>query len=162
MQPALLGGLFIGVLSALPIVNLCNCCCVWVVGGGALAAYLHQQQQPGPLTVSQGARAGLLAGVVAAFVWLVASQALEVVISPIQERLASEVLRGARDLPPEVREWLERSREGSTLGGYIFGFLLMLIGGSAVAAVGGAAGAAYFRNDVPPALGGPINPPPLP
>ena len=28
--------------------------------------------------------------------------------------------------------------------------------------IGGVAGASYFRNDVPPALGGPIPPPPLP
>lgn len=162
MQPAVLGGLFIGVLSALPIVNLCNCCCVWVLGGGALAAYLQQQNQPAPITVAQGVRAGLLAGVVAAFVWLIASQALDVVMSPIQERLASEILRGARDMPPEVRAWFERAREGATADGYVLGFLLMLVGGSAVSAVGGAIGGTYFRNDVPPALGGPIDPPPLP
>ena len=162
MQPALLGGLFIGVLSALPVVNICNCCCVWVLGGGALAAYLQQQNQPQPVTVLQGARAGLLAGVVAAFVWLFMSQALEAVLAPVTERLAGEVLRNARDLPPWAREVFEDAREGSTAGGVIFGFLLMLIGGSAVAAAGGAGGAAYFRNDVPPALGGPINPPPLP
>ena len=161
MQPALIGGLFIGILSALPIVNLCNCCCVWVLGGGALAAYLQQQNQQPPITVAQGARAGLLAGVVAAFVWLVAAQALDVVMAPLQERLATEMLRGARDFPPEVRDWLETAREGSSAGGYVLGFFLMLIGGSAVSALGGAIGAAYFRNDVPPALGGPINPPPL-
>jgi hypothetical protein len=162
MQPALLGGLFIGVLSSLPIVNICNCCCLWILGGGALAAYLQQQNQPMPITVAQGARVGLLAGVVAAFVWLVTSPALELLISPFQQRLASEILRTARDIPPELRDWFERAGEGGTLGGYMFGFLLMLFGGSAVAAGGGAIGAAYFRNDVPPALGGPINPPPLP
>jgi hypothetical protein len=162
VQPALLGGLFIGVLSALPIVNVCNCCCVWVVGGGALAAYLQQQHQAAPITVTQGARAGLLAGLVAAFVWLVVSMALDPIISQFQGRLASEILRSARDIPPEVREWFERAREGSSASGYIVGFLLMLIGGSAVAAAGGAIGASYFRNDVPPALGGPIAPPPMP
>ena len=43
-QAVLLGGLFIGVLSALPIINLANCCCLWIVGGGAIAAYLGQQE----------------------------------------------------------------------------------------------------------------------
>jgi len=162
MQAPLLGGLFIGVLSALPIVNLCNCCCLWILSGGALAAYLQQQNQPVPLTVGQGARVGLLAGVIAAFVWLFTSQALDVIIAPLQERLATEVLRSARDLPQDVREWLETARQGSSVSGYILGFLLMLLGGSAVAALGGMIGATYFRNDVPPALGGPINPPPLP
>jgi hypothetical protein len=161
MQPALLGGLFIGVLSALPIVQLCNCCCLWIVGGGVLSAYLQQQSQSAPLTVTGGARAGLIAGVVGAFVWLLLSQALDVVLAPIQERLADEVLRNARDIPPNVRAWLESARAGGT-GGFAFGFLLLLIGGSIVSALGGAVGAAYFRNDVPPALGGPIAPPPLP
>ena len=39
LQPAFWGGLFIGVLSALPLVNAGNCCCcLWVLCGGALAA----------------------------------------------------------------------------------------------------------------------------
>ena len=57
-QAALLGGLFIGVLSALPIINLANCCCLWIVGGGAIAAYLAQQQHPGPFGLTAGARVG--------------------------------------------------------------------------------------------------------
>jgi hypothetical protein len=38
----------------------------------------------------------------------------------------------------------------------------MLLVGSLAAAMGGAVGASYFRKDVPPALGGPIQPPPIP
>jgi hypothetical protein len=158
MQPILLGGLFIGVLSALPIVQLCNCCCLWIVGGGVLAAYLQQQSQPAPLNITGGARAGLLAGIAGAFVWLLVSQALDVVMAPIQERLADEMLRNARDMPPNVRAWFEAARAGGR--SFAFGFFLLLVFGSIASALGGAIGAAYFRNDVPPALGGPI--PPLP
>ena len=54
LQPALLGGVFIGVLSTLPIINIGNlCCCRWVISGGALAAYLLQQNQPEPITGAQ-------------------------------------------------------------------------------------------------------------
>ena len=38
LQPALLGGVVIGVLSALPVINVANCCCAWILFGGALAA----------------------------------------------------------------------------------------------------------------------------
>src|SRR3954465_13561456 len=31
-QAALLGGLFIGILSALPLIKYC--CCIWIIGGG--------------------------------------------------------------------------------------------------------------------------------
>ncbi len=42
-QPALLGGLFIGVLSSLPVIGIANCCCLWVILGGMLTVYLEQQ-----------------------------------------------------------------------------------------------------------------------
>jgi hypothetical protein len=151
MQPALLGGVFIGILSALPVVQLCNCCCLWIVAGGALAAYLQRQNQPLSLTVIEGARVGLLAGIVGAIVWLLMAQALDVVLAPLQARLITEVLSNARDLPPEVRAWLEAAESGRG-GGYGLAFMLMLVVGSLVAAAGGAAAAAYFRKDVPPAL----------
>ena len=153
-MPAILGGLFIGVLSALPIINCC--CCLWISGGGVLAAYLQQQNQPASLTMPQGARVGVLAGIVGAFVWLVTNVAL----SPVQERLIG-VLRTAPDLPPNVQEMLDAAEAGG-FGGSLFAFVLMLFCGSILATIGGMIGAAYFRKDVPPALGGPIHPPPLP
>jgi hypothetical protein len=109
--------------------------------------------------VLDGARAGVFAGLVGALVWLIVTQALDVVLAPLQERVISEVLRNARDFPPEVRSILENADRS---GGYAFSFALMLIFGSLAAALGGAAGAAYFRKDSPPALGGPPPPPPLP
>jgi len=154
-MPALLGGLFIGVLSALPIISCC--CCLWIAGGGVLAAYLQSQNQPTSLSLAHGARVGLFAGVVGACVWLVIDSALR----PLQMRFFGEVLRNARDVPPEIQELLQ-SVEAGQMGGNILGFVLFLIIGSILATMGGMAGAAYFRKDVPPALGGPINPPPFP
>ena len=89
LQAPLLGGLFIGVLSALPVVSWGNCCCLWIVCGGVLAAYLDQQNDPRPITAGRGALNGFLAGVIGAFVWLLVSIALDVVLAPIRERLAS-------------------------------------------------------------------------
>ena len=55
-QPALLGGVAIGVLSALPVVSVANvCCCAWIVFGGALAAYLMQANHPEPIQIGDGA-----------------------------------------------------------------------------------------------------------
>jgi hypothetical protein len=50
LQPALLGGVFIGVMSALPIVNCC--CCLWMLAGGALAVYLRKQNSTIPVTAA--------------------------------------------------------------------------------------------------------------
>ena len=153
-MPAFLGGLFIGVLSALPIVNCC--CCLWISGGGFLAAYLQSQRQPISLTILQGARVGVLAGIIGAVVWLLVSSAL----TPLQLRFV-EMARSAGDMPPEVQDLLQ-SVEAGGFGGNIFGFVVFLCIGSLISTIGGMTGAAYFKKDVPPALGGPIHPPPIP
>jgi hypothetical protein len=157
MMPALLGGLFIGVLSALPVVQLCNCCCLWLLTGGLLAAYLEQQNRPISLTVSEGARVGVIAGIVGAVVWFVVDSAL----APLQARFMGELARNVRDLPPELQDWMEMVESGGG-GSNVLGFLMMLVFSAIMSTIGGMIGASYFRKDVPPALGGPLNPPPLP
>jgi hypothetical protein len=154
---AVLGGLFIGVLSALPVVQVCNCCCLWIVTGGVLAAYLQAQNQPTSLTMLQGARVGLIAGIIGSIVWYFVDSAL----GPLQTRFIGEVMRSAGDLPPELQQWLDTVEAGREAGN-LTGLVLMLIFGSIVSTIGGMIGAAYFRKDVPPALGGPNSPPPLP
>lgn len=161
---ALLGGLFIGILSALPIVNVANCCCLWVTGGGFIAAYLDRDNAPRPFTAGRGALTGLLAGVLGAFVWLIASLTLEPLIGSLQARVAEEMLRSASDMPPSARDWLESvaSRASSPFR-YMAGFMFHLTVGAMFATIGGTLGGLFFRSDVPPALGGdPIIPPPLP
>jgi hypothetical protein len=155
---------FIGVLSALPIVNIANCCCLWVIGGGVLAAYLQQQSEGGrSLPIARGAGVGLVAGVIGAFIWLLASLALSVVMGPLQERMVQEMLRGATDMPPDVRRMLEGIGErASSPFQYIFGFLFHLFAGLIFATAGGAIGASFFKRDVPPAMGGNPVAPPLP
>lgn len=162
LQAALLGGLFTGILSALPIVSMGNCCCLWILGGGALASYLDHQSLGRPTTTGRGALVGLAAGGVSAFVWLMASLMLDPLIGPMQQRVIEEFLRIASDVPPEVRESLESMGQGRSAFGYLGGFVFMLFIGGVFSAIGGALAAAFFRNDVPPALGGPIPPPPLP
>src|SRR5688500_5481596 len=96
IQPFLLGGLFIGVLSALPIISVANCCCCgWVIAGGFLTAKLAQQDARRPLTPGRGALLGLLAGIVGAFVWLVVTIAVDPLVGPLQERMVEEMIRNA-------------------------------------------------------------------
>ena len=160
---SLLGGLFIGVFSALPIVSLGNCCCLWVVSGGFLASYVLAQNEPGSVSARRGAAVGFGAGLIGALVWLAVSLGLDVLLAPFERRVLGEIARTARDVPPNVRIWLESASAG---GGSRFGhglmFALLLVVGTPFATFGGVLGGAYFRPDVPPALGGPITPPPLP
>ena len=71
LKPALLGGLIVGVLSAIPFINYC--CCIWTLGGGVLAAYLYIQSSPTPVKIGDGAIVGGLAGVIGGVIYFVLS-----------------------------------------------------------------------------------------
>ena len=104
-QPALWGGLFIGVLSALPFVNLGNCCCcLWVILGGVLATYLRQQNTPFQLQASEGALLGLVAGAIGGVIGQVLSIPLEMMMGPLQQEFIQRMLENNPDLPSEVRD----------------------------------------------------------
>lgn len=141
-QAVLIGGAFTGVLSALPIVSLANCCCLWLVGGGVVAAYLLQQSQPQPLTAGDGAIVGCLAGVFGAVVHSAVSIPVQLVTGPIQEQMA-EALRGNADLPPEVAEMLNQVGSAGPVV-FLFMFFFMLLLGMMFSTLGGVLGAVVF------------------
>lgn len=169
-QPALLGGLAIGVLSALPVINIANCCCAWILFGGALAAYLMQQGHTEPITIGDGGIVGLLAGLVGAFVWLVISVPISIALSGFQASFMQQALRNSSDLSPQFREMLERmSSGGPAIGlGLVFGFFVMLCISSVFGMMGGLFGALIFRKNapppppIPPVFPGTFAPPPIP
>jgi hypothetical protein len=71
LKPALLGGLIVGILSAIPIINYC--CCIWTLGGGVLAAFLYIKSSPTPVKMGDGAMVGGLAGVVGGVIYFLLS-----------------------------------------------------------------------------------------
>src|SRR4029450_7808478 len=100
LQPVLLGGVFIGVLSALPIVSAGTfCCCLWVLSGGSLAAYLLQQNQPTALTSGDGAIVGLLAGIVGAGVDTILSIPIVLLFGPMQVQVIHRGPENAHQTP---------------------------------------------------------------
>ena len=146
-RAALLGGLFIGVLSALPIINIANfCCCLWVLAGGALSVYVLQQLEPFPVTTGRAVSVGVLAGVFSAFVWLVVSLALDVVLAPLQERMIGEMVRNATDMPPEVRTFFEMLGDRSAgMLRFALGFMFQLMAGVVFSTIGAIIAATFLR-----------------
>ena len=158
LQPALLGGVTIGVLSALPVINLANCCCAWILFGGALSAYLMQQSHPDPIEIGDGAIAGLLAGIVGSFVWLIASVPISAVLAPFQSDMAARIIRDAGDMAPEMRAVFENMAGAPAIGlSLILGFFVMLCISSVFGMLGGLFGALMFKKHQPPVI-----PPPIP
>jgi hypothetical protein len=152
LQPALFGGLFIGVLSALPLINLGNCCCLWVIGGGMLATYLMQQNHPYPIAAADGALVGLLAGLVGGVLGTLLSIPVEMMMGPFQRQIMERVLASNPDIPAETRNMLENMNVGAALTAIklVFSVCIGLVFGM----LGGLLGVALFKKkDLPPPPG---------
>ncbi len=162
-----------GVLSSLPLISLGNCfCCMWVIGGGVVAAYLLQQNQTTPITTSDGAVVGLLAGLIGAGASLLISIPIGLMFGPMQAEWMERMAQSAGDVPPEVRGWLDAAGEGGfSMLGVFMNFVFMLFAGVIFGALGGLLGALFFKKDGPPPPtppvpqtpfgGAPFNPPPF-
>ena len=168
LQPALLGGVLMGVLSALPVVSVGNCCCcLWVVAGGLLAAYLLQQNQATAIDVGDGAIVGLLAGLIGAVIASVLAVPINLTVGPFQERFFESIMQNVPNMPPEVRDAFENARAGrpgfgGLTGGffYMMSFVIMLVAGMVFSTIGGMVGAALFRRSKPEAIPAAGAPPP--
>jgi len=149
LQPALLGGVFIGVMSALPIINAGNCCCcLWVLAGGALAVYLRQQNSPVPIDASEGALMGLLAGLIGGVIGVVLAIPIQMMFGPMQQEWMSRIMAGNEDMPPEARDMMERMMAGQAFAliGAVINIIISVIFGM----LGGLLGVAIFKKNAPP------------
>lgn len=153
LQPAFWGGLFIGVLSALPIVQVGNCCCcLWIVTGGVLAAYLRQQQTPYGIPASEGALVGLMAGIIGGVLTVLISIPMHAITGPMQQRMLDWVISANPDMPGEFREAIQRASGESALNpfGLVLSFVYYVVLGVIFGILGGLLGAAVFKKSAPP------------
>ena len=144
LHPALLGGLFIGVVSALPYIKGANsCCCLWLAVGGVLAAWVMQQNHPRPVSNADGATVGLLAGLFGFVIMLAVSIPISLLTGP--DTAFSSGMLETDGMSPEVRD-LVRNVPPAAFA--VVGGLLFLVIGAIVSTVGGSLGAALFRGRV--------------
>jgi hypothetical protein len=175
-RAVLIGGVTLGLLSAIPPISLANaCCCVWVLGGGALASYLYVRRSPTPVLLGQGAELGALAGVVGTIV----SHSIGIPLGLILGDTFNEFLvRAFENFNPQAGEEMRRAVQAAQaqsfvqklpviLGTAVFNTVIYI----AFAALGGLLGVKLFEkrvttvnNTAPPPppsdFGG--NPPPPP
>jgi hypothetical protein len=159
-QPALIGGVVMGVLSALPIVAAGNlCCCLWVVSGGAIAAYLLQQNSSAPITPGDGALVGLLAGLIGAVVQFAISIPINIMVAPMEREMLRRVIDMAGSMPPEMRDAIDRYSNADARFGLgimivrrVIGLMVWLCVGGVFSTIGGIIGALIFKKDMPPGV----------
>ena len=149
LQPAFFGGLFIGVLSALPFVSGLNmCCCLWVVAGGVLTTYLLQERWPVPVTATDGALTGLLAGAIGAIIAATLGIAFSAMTGMAGPESLDQIPQG--DLPPEFGRILDQLRDLPPSVWYIAPFVIYLVVFPIFAMLGGLLGVAIFKRKLPP------------
>ena len=148
-QPALLGGLFIGVMSALPVIGSANvCCCLWVVAGGVLVVYLQQQNRPDPVETADAVLGGLIAGIIGAVIAAAGQYLMYSITGEVWQEAVRESLEQQSELPPEMRDTIIRFLSGPSLW-----FIALAIGipvNAVFAMLGALLGLAFFRKKLPP------------
>ena len=139
LKPALLGGLVVGLLSAIPFVNYC--CCIWGIGGGLLAGFIYIKGSPTQVSTGEGAMVGGLAGVVGGIIYLI-----------IGVPLAYLIAGGG----PAFEEQLARAGVTIPFSGVLLFVVAGLVGAVCLiilAVIGGLISVPIFekrKNDVPP------------
>jgi len=152
LKPALIGGVFIGVLSAIPFVSAANlCCCLWAILGGMLATYLYVKNSPMPAGAGDGAVLGVIAGAVGAVLSFVLGVPIALVMGPTMKNMIVSLMQ---NLDPRQAELLRQQFEAS--GNAIAPLIIQSLIGAGLlfvfAIIGGLLGVPIFekRKDVPP------------
>jgi len=149
-QPAILGGLLIGVLSSLPVVSAANiCCCLWVVAGGMLVVYLQQQNTAEPVATGDAVIGGLLAGLIGAVISSAVSFALASFMGPMMQEQIQQQIEANPEIPAEVRDFMTRFVSGRNMA--LLGFVINIPLFAVFAMLGSLLGLAFFRKKTPPA-----------
>jgi uncharacterized membrane protein len=141
-----MGGAVMGTLSALPIIAAGNCCCLWLVSGGVVAAYVLQQNQEASITPGDGAIAGLLAAAAGAVIYLVLSIPITILMAPMERLMMDRIVNNSGNVPPEFRRYVSTYMGGALQ--VVFGFVFVLIFGGVFSTLGGLLGAAVFKKPV--------------
>ena len=110
LKPALIGGVVLGLLSALPFVG--SCCCLWALLGGMLASYLYVKNSPIPASAADGAVLGAITGVVGAVIFLVLGIPIAYAMGPTSKALMIKLLE---NVDPRQAEMMRAQIEASSM-----------------------------------------------
>jgi hypothetical protein len=152
LKPAIIGGVIVGLLSAIPFVNFGNiCCCLWALLGGAVAAKLFIGSSSDRVSVGDGALVGVLSGLVGAAIYIVLGIPLAILAGNV---INGVMLRMMENAYPEQAEMMRRQMEAgqsivrTILYGFIWAILLV-----AFSTLGGLLGTVIFekrKDSAPP------------
>ncbi len=158
IKAAAIGGVVLGLLSAIPFVNWVNfCCCLWAILGGMLAANLYVKNSAIPATAGDGAVLGAIAGVIGSLIFLVLGIPLGILSQQIVQTMLISIMENA---DPAQADLVRRQMEASAgaYAGMIIQFMIIAVFLFVFSIIGGLIGIPIFEKR----KGGPSMPPPPP
>ncbi len=115
VQPAITGGMLLGLLSSIPVIEAGNClCCMWVLLGGAITSVLLTRQRPTGITYGDGAFGGVLSGLFGAVIATLVHIPIQIISSRYlasQQQTIEDYFRQAGVEGP-LRDWALRIASG--------------------------------------------------
>ncbi len=151
-RPALIGGLIVALPSLIPYVSYANfCLCLWAWVGGIVAAKMLLTRSARRLSLGDGARIGLLAGLIGGVIYLIVS-------APLVAWQMDALIERVSTTPNFPSEWADTFlqvqqnfalRVGIALLSSLIAALIM----TGFTVLGGLLGVAIFekrKEDVPP------------
>jgi len=147
--PALIGGAVAGVLSGLPFLNCL--CCLWIIGGAALAAFLTAKDSPISLKAGDGAVIGALTGVAAAVVDSLIGLPLRGLNTAVMRRMMERLSEFSQDMPSGWDKIFNRTATEFSPAMFFLGLFISAAIFAAVGTLGGILGVALFGKKKGPA-----------
>jgi hypothetical protein len=153
LLPALYGGVIMGVISAVPFLNLLNClCCAGIMVGGLMSVFFYKNDltpSMPSLTSSDGLQLGALAGVFGAIVGTILHALTLAAFGGVGSETVMQILRSFGDqMPPQVLDQIESLMQHS--GGFsglsiLWTFLTSIILDPLFGLLGGLIGYSLFK-----------------
>jgi hypothetical protein len=147
---ALLAGVISAILSGIPVVGFG--CCLWMLGGGALAVWLYQRRIPGVfVTPGMGMRMGALSGAIGflvtavwwVFLFTKNSQEVRTVFAEQMEKsIARNPDPHAQEVGHQIINYMNTPEGLATF--FVAGLAIMAVIYVVFCAAGGALGASMF------------------
>ena len=142
IKPALIGGVILGILSALPAVN--TCCCIWALVGGIIAANIYIKASPNPVTPADGAILGAMAGAIGVVLIFIIGIPLQLIFGTAMMSMMSGIVQNADpNQAAQMREMM--AAQGFGIGRAIMNALMSGVLVVIFSAVGGLLGVALFE-----------------
>ncbi|MEW6456799.1 MAG: hypothetical protein AB1410_08835 [Acidobacteriota bacterium] len=149
LKPALIGGVFTGVLSGLPGIGIFNIvCCLWVIIGAMIASYILTKESPIIVKSGDGALTGILSGLFGAIISAILHIPFQSLNAKYVGRIVARLMEiSGEGMPPGFDDFYKGIGKFSinTLPFFFIGLIFNMILFAMFGALGGLIGAALFK-----------------